>query len=101
MRRVAFVLAISGDVPIRHGHTTDRGKVIRFVVQLEVLVQGKWRPVVRYDSAHGQSHRHRFRPREGQRKELLGMSFEDALTFAEGDLRQNWEQHLLEFGEER
>ena len=27
------------------------------------------------------------------------MSFEDALTFAEGDLRQNWEQLLLEFEE--
>ncbi len=27
------------------------------------------------------------------------MSFEDALTFAEGDLRQNWERCLLEFQE--
>jgi hypothetical protein len=33
----------------RLGVTTDRGDVVRFVVQLEYLVGDKWEVVVRYD----------------------------------------------------
>ncbi len=32
----------------RHHHKTQRGKVVRFMVQLEVLLQGEWKPVIRY-----------------------------------------------------
>jgi hypothetical protein len=33
----------------RHEHITDRGKVLEFVVQYEILIGDKWMPVVRYD----------------------------------------------------
>ena len=33
----------------RLGYSHDRGKVTRFVVQLEYRVEGEWREVVRYD----------------------------------------------------
>ena len=35
----------------------ERGDVIAFTEQLECYVDGRWRPVVRYDSAHGHPHR--------------------------------------------
>ena len=36
---------------------TERGKVIDFLVQLEVLDEGRWRGFVRYNYAHGRPHR--------------------------------------------
>jgi hypothetical protein len=46
----------TGDV-IRVRLDIDRGQVTAFTLQLETFVDGRWRPVVRYDSAHGDSHR--------------------------------------------
>jgi hypothetical protein len=46
----------SGDV-IRVRLDVDRGQVTAFTLQLETFVDGRWRPVVRYDSAHEQPHR--------------------------------------------
>ena len=66
---------------------------MRFVVQLEVLVEGQWRPAVRYDTAHGFAHCDWYR-RDGSCEKIdLGMSFADALTYAQRDLRENWEAH--------
>lgn len=62
------------------------GKVIRFMVQLEVLVQGEWKPVVRYDCAHDYAHCDRFNLQGDQRKEDLKMSCADALSFADDDI---------------
>jgi hypothetical protein len=36
-------------VQVRTAFTADRGRVIRFVVQLEYWLDGDWREVVRYD----------------------------------------------------
>ena len=33
----------------RHYHRTEKGKVVDFVVQLEVEIEGEWKPVIRYD----------------------------------------------------
>lgn len=46
----------------RHEPVTERGKVIRFVVQYETFIEGEWRPVIRYDTAHGFPHVDRIRP---------------------------------------
>ena len=35
----------------RHYHRTEKGKVIDFVVQLDVEIRGQWKPVIRYKSA--------------------------------------------------
>ena len=35
----------------------ERGQVQRYTVQYETLVEEKFHPVVRYDSAHGYPHR--------------------------------------------
>ncbi len=46
----------SGDV-LRVRLDIHRGQVRAFTLQLETYVDGRWWPVVRYDSAHGQPHR--------------------------------------------
>lgn len=71
---------------------TERGQVIEFMMQYETWIDGAWRPVVRYDSAHGQAHRDLLDPRgETLEKDWLPShySFADALNYAEQDLQDN------------
>ena len=35
----------------------EKGEILGFVAQYEALISGEWRPVVRYDTAHGFAHR--------------------------------------------
>jgi len=97
MKEVRFTIGLDTDVRIRHMHRTDRGDVLRFTVQLEVFRGTKWRPVVRYDSAHRQAHLHRYHPSRKAIRETVSLGFADALTYAEGDLRQNWERYIQEY----
>lgn len=75
----------------------NRARVIRFTVQLEVLAEGQWRPVVRYDTAHRFAHCHWYRPSGKVIKMDLKMAFEEALTQALNDLRDNWELYRDRF----
>lgn len=82
----------------RHEHATERGKVVRFTVQYETFVHGEWRPVVRYDTAHGFPHIDRVFP--GGRVEkipLLVPDLADALTLADDDIDENWPRYKEEF----
>jgi len=81
-----YEVPVAIDTAIRVQHTIERGKVVAFLVQLEV--QGK--PVIRYDTAHGFAHIDRYNLKGRQRKEQLSLSFHEALTFAERDIKQNW-----------
>jgi len=85
-----YVIPYSLDAQKRHHHTTEEGRVVSFMVQLEVLVGGEWKPAVRYDCAHGYAHRDRYNLKGEQRKETLPMSFEEALTYADEDLDEHW-----------
>jgi len=53
----SYIIPYSRDVRKRHYHKTDRGRVVNFMVQLEVEVEGEWRTVVRYDCSHAFVHR--------------------------------------------
>jgi hypothetical protein len=85
-----YLLQVWADARIRHYHRTEGGRVVEFIIQLEVEVEGVWRQAIRYDTAHGYSHIDRFRLRGGRTKERLFLRFEDALIRAEKDLSENW-----------
>jgi hypothetical protein len=70
---------------------------VGFVIQLDVRLKGRWSPVIRYDSAHGQAHRHVYRGRKKSTREALHLDLADALTFAEGDMKQNWRRYIEEY----
>ena len=41
----------------RHYHKTEKGKLVKFMAQLEIEAnKGIWKPVVRYDCSHNFSH---------------------------------------------
>lgn len=73
-------------------------QVVEFVVQYEIIIQDKWYPVVRYDTTHGFAHKDKL-SRDGKvRKEILPFNdFNLALTFAEKDLRDNWQKYRKRF----
>jgi hypothetical protein len=57
---IEYVVPLGENVRKRHYHETDKGRVVGFVVQLEVLVTDQWKSVIRYDSAHGFAHIDRY-----------------------------------------
>src|SRR5947209_5296118 len=52
--------SFGGKCQKRHSHTTEKGKVVDFVVQLEVKVGGAWKAIIRYDCAHDFAHVDRY-----------------------------------------
>ena len=97
-----YTLRIGPAERYRHLHESLNGRIRHFCVQLEVRIDGIWMPVVRYDTAHGFAHRD-ILDRKGNNIEktpLFGMDYNDALTFAESDLKANWAfyKHLFEKG---
>jgi hypothetical protein len=74
----------------------DRGRILRFVVQLEVLIDRDWTPIVRYDNAHQFVHRDDIKP-DGSQIKTPPMAFaknEDAFNFALQDLRTNFRFYI-------
>lgn len=67
------------------------------MVQLEVEVQDVWRPVIRYDTAHGFVHVDRFSLQRKLAKERLSLAYAEALTRAERDIKQNWAVYRQKF----
>jgi hypothetical protein len=55
-----YLLLLGPGARKRHIHYLERGKVILFVVQLEVEYNQLWTPVIRYDTAHDFTHIDRY-----------------------------------------
>lgn len=69
-----------------------------FMVQLEINLKEKWKPVIRYDTVHGFAHRDILKADGRTEKTPLPIGdFNSALTFAEMDLRANWELYRERF----
>lgn len=94
---VEYVVILADGVRKRHHHETYRGTVTAFVVQLEMLVGDAWLPVLRYDCAHGFSHRDAYNRHGQQTKTDVALSFAHALTFADWDINENWETYCNKF----
>ena len=71
--------------------------MVEFVVQLEVEVRDAWKPVIRYDTAHGYAHIDRYNLRGRSKKDRLALRFSEALTRAERDIKQNWSVYRERF----
>jgi len=72
----------------------DKGEILEFVVQYETMILEEWRPVVRYDTAHGFAHRDVIRANgEVVKQPLFFETHNLALTFATLDLKMNWRQY--------
>jgi hypothetical protein len=80
---------------------TVDGRVIRFMVQYETMINEHSFPVARYDTAHGYAHRDLL-DRNGEPrapKEPIDNEFtlDDALQLAVQDLRRHWREYRRDF----
>ena len=101
-KRTEYVLALSAKDRYRHVHVRVGIRIAYFRLQLETNVEGRWASVVRYDTAHGFAHRDLI-DRRGrvQKTPLFNMDYNEALSFAESDLKANWrdyKRHFMEGG---
>ena len=101
MKELEFVIPFSPEDRYRHHHFIIKGQIIEFSIQFETFLDGVWYPVVRYDTAHGFTHRDLLDYKGNKKKTPLFITNKnDALTFAENDIRDNWQVYKQRFLEE-
>jgi hypothetical protein len=89
MRTVEFRRLLDYDNALRVMFESERGQILRFVVQLECqfAADGEWVTIVRYDTAHGYAHRDIIRPNEKEEKTRVSVqNYNEAFTIAMGDV---------------
>lgn len=100
-QKAEYIIRIGHADRYRHLHIVERGKIVFFRVQCETKIDDKWYPVVRYDTAHGFVHRDLMNIKGDIKKTpLFNQDYNNALTFAENDLKSNWEYYKKRFLEE-
>ena len=60
----------------------------------------EWRPLVRYDNAHGFPYRDLYEPQGGVVKEELDLGLDAAMTFGDWDISENWDKYVARFRKE-
>ena len=90
-KRREFLYDLDEDCRYRQEHLRIGKRIVGFSAQVEVKVRGEWRAVVRYDTTHGFAHQdvmHYHGKREKQ--PLPFQDYNEALNYAESDLKTNW-----------
>ena len=101
VNEIEFIRWLSSEDRSRQKLTTEKGKIKRFVVQYEAYIEGKWRAIVRYDTAHGYFHRDVIYPDGSARKmKLAAVEFTEAFTQSELDVKFNWRRYRQTYLEE-
>ena len=94
----AYLQIITDRDRIRVRFKKERGRIIEFVVQYETQVADEWKPVIRYDTAHGRAHTDVIRPDGSREKRLLHFpNYNEAFSYAEEDVKSNWERYRREY----
>jgi hypothetical protein len=92
-KSIEFIVIMDDGVRKRHRHETKAGKVINFVVQLEIRIEEERKVAIRYDCAHGFSHVDRYDKMGKQTKLPMNLQFESALTYGDWDINENWQHY--------
>ena len=96
-----YPLSIEGEDRLRVKAFTKGGDITGFVVQYEALLKGDWRPIVRYDTAHGFAHKDLIHPDgEEEKQPLYFPGYNLAFTFAIQDLKISWSWYRRAYEEE-
>ena len=99
IREEQYTIRLSSRGRIHVDFKTKKGKVADFAVNFEIFYKKEWQPILRYDSAHQETekqkwkfpHKHTFYP-DG-RETIISMgkiNMDTALTFAIKDIQKNF-----------
>ena len=85
---------------LRVSFATIQGVVESLVVQYEAFIENEWRPVVRYDTAHGFFHVDLLKSHGETEKIILTFTdYGEALTFSIAQIRNRWEEFRKRYEE--
>ncbi len=94
MKSTEYITPLGADGRRRVRHLKAKGEIVEFVIQYEIFADGRWHPVVRYDTHHGYAHQDLLHPNGSKVKTpLIFQDFNFCLTYAEHDLRTNWRNY--------
>lgn len=89
---------VPDEVRLRCSYRRRRGRITQFTVQLELLHDDDWLPVVRYDNAHGFCHRDTLHADGSQDKTPVYLGdANETFTRAVEDLQTHWQDHRARF----
>ena len=98
MKEVKFIAMLTSEDRYRHHHVKFKGEILSFIIQYETKLEGKWLPVLRYDTEHGFAHRDNVDRKGNKRKTpMFTRNYNEALTFAEYDVKSNWKVYKKSF----
>ena len=98
VKKIEYLIRIGRFDRYRHLHFKEKGKILHFRLQYETKHNDLWHAVVRYDTAHGFAHRDLYNINGDVAKTpLFNQNYNDALTFAESDLKLNWKYFKRKF----
>jgi len=91
-----YFVPLPGDAMLRVRYQKDRGRILRFTVQLEAYIEDAWTPITRYDTTHRFVHRDDLKPDGSQIKSppMAFADYGDALNYAIRDLRLNYQLYI-------
>ena len=99
MPRKDYIIELNSKTRILIFFITDAGKIIKFVVKLEVLLNNKWIEIERYDTYHGCVHKDIMKANHEKdrtiRYEL--MDYKAGLNMAIKDFKENFDLYLGRF----
>lgn len=69
------------------------------MVQFETFIDNNWRPVIRYDTAHGFAHKDvlNFKGKVIEKIEMTEIDYKQALQIANIDIETNWKKYKEKF----
>ena len=91
-----YFIPLPDNALLRVRYQKDRGRILRFAVQLEAYIESVWIPITRYDTAHQFVHRDDLKP-DGSQIKSPPMAFahdDDAPNYAIRDLRLNSQWYI-------
>jgi len=98
MRKKEFIRPLSHENRIRENFSVDKGEVKRIVVQFESRIHDKWVPIIRFDTAHDFFHKDIMNPDKTKVQiKISSFNLNDALTYAELDLKNNWQRYKAQY----
>ena len=102
-RKIEFIYPLSEELEdrLRVSALRQKNEIVKFVVQYEVLINERWRPIVRYDTSHGFAHKDIIHFKDEEDKQpLYFQDFNMAFTFAIQDLKTSWKWYKMAYERE-
>ena len=97
MREVDYEHEIGKNTFVRARFQRERKQIRKFTIQLERIYDDERHIIIRYDNSHSFAHSDTLRPGQPTTKIELNLNFNQAFTYAQRDINQNWKFYCARY----